>query len=326
MRFCASACGYALRPGFFVSALSHLLKRIILFAKTLEYLFKVVYNQRMKIGIFTNILKDKDFIVTQKLAEQMRSSGFETLYYGDSANFLGRPDAFSSDEKPEIMLTLGGDGTILRIVAFCAERNIPILGLNLGTIGFLTCLETALFDKLPELIKNRSYKVDPCFMLSVKFGGKEVLALNESVVARHSGKLMSVQVRVNDEFVDNYYCDGFIVATPTGSTAYSLSAGGPIVSPLSDVFVLTPVNPHTLHSRPIVVNANDIIKITPFGETANCNLFVDGNVVGLLGKGESVQIRKSAKPALFIKTDGESFFSRLLNKLNTWSVTETNER
>ncbi|MCL2797228.1 MAG: NAD(+)/NADH kinase [Firmicutes bacterium] len=279
----------------------------------------------MKIGIYTNIQKDKDFTVTQKLAAQMQSAGFEVLHYGDSAAFLGKPDAFSSEEKPEIMLTLGGDGTILRIVAFCAERGIPIMGLNLGTIGFLTCLECTSFCRLPEIIKSRAYKIDPCFLLSVKFGGKEVRALNEAVVARQSGKLMSIKVHVNGEFVDNYYCDGFIVATPTGSTAYSLSAGGPIVSPLSDVILLTPVNPHTLHARPIVVNANDVVSVTPFGDTETCNLLADGNVVGLLGKGESVVIRKSTKPALFIKTDGEKFFSRLLNKLNIWSVTEVGE-
>ena len=276
----------------------------------------------MKVGIFTNILKDKDFTVTKRLAGEMLKHGFEMLYYGDSAIYMGKPDAFFLQESPEIMLTLGGDGTILRIVAFCAERDIPILGLNLGTIGFLTCLESSAFHHLPELIKNRAYKVDPCFMLNIKTADSETLALNESVIQRHSGKLMGIKVRVNGEFVDNYYCDGFIVATPTGSTAYSLSAGGPIVSPYSEVFALTPVNPHTLHARPIVVSANDVITIAPFGETDMCNLLADGNSIGQLAKGESVQIRKAAKPALFIKTDRESFFERLLNKLNIWSVTE----
>jgi len=276
----------------------------------------------MKIGIFTNTQKDKDLSVTKRLAGQLAANGFEVLYYGESAEPLGEADAFFSDQNPGIMLTLGGDGTILRIASFCAEREIPILGLNLGTIGFLTCLESIDFDGLSGLIKNRSYKTEPCVMLSVQFRGEEALALNEAVIERHSCKLMSVDVRVNGEFVDNFYCDGYIVSTPTGSTAYSLSAGGPIISPCSDVLALTPVNPHTLHSRPIVVCGNDVITVTPFGETEKCNIIVDGNIVGSIAKGENVQIRKYRNPVLFIKAGGESFFSRLLNKLNIWSVTE----
>ena len=276
----------------------------------------------MKIGIFTNIHKDSDFSVTKKLAMRLQEGGIEVLLYGDAAKNFNKPDAFLGKSVPEIMLTLGGDGTILRIISYCAENDIPILGLNLGNVGFLTGVELSGLDKLADILKNHRYTIEPCAMLQIKFPGHEVLALNDAVIARAAGRMISLDVRVNGEFVDNYYCDGFIIATPTGSTAYSLSAGGPIISPQADVFALTPVNPHTLHSRPIIVSGKDVIRIMLAGETIEGAVVVDGRDVGIFTKGQVAEICKSKKIARFIKTDDKSFFGRLLHKLNKWSVTE----
>ena len=132
--------------------------------------------------------------------------------------------------------------------------------------------------------------------------------------------MLVTDVYVNNEFVDSYFCDGFIVSTPTGSTAYSLSAGGPIVSPNVSAFVLTSINSHSLHSRPIVVSENDEIKLVP-GKVGSFNLVVDGDTCLMLDDDSVVTVKKFDKEVNFVRLEGHSFYNKLLTKLNKWSVT-----
>jgi NAD+ kinase len=222
---------------------------------------------------------------------------------------------------PDVLVSLGGDGTILRIVSFCAANDIPILGLNLGTVGFLTGLEANETDKLTDILTSKKYGIERRAMLEIETESRSLksFALNEVVLRRQdSSGLVSLEVSVNGEFVDRYYSDGFIVATPTGSTAYSLSAGGPIITPNAGVLALTPINPHTLHSRPIIISGSDRVSLVP---KEACLIVADGKTAGAAAGGEAVGVTLSSVKAKFIKTDNAGFFERLLNKLNKWSTT-----
>lgn len=278
----------------------------------------------MNVGIFTNKYRDTKNSVTNKLIQLFDKSGINTLLYGYKNNSLVLPQDLS--KKPDVMLTLGGDGTVLRIVGYCATNDIPILGINLGNVGFLTGLENSELDSIVDVLKNKKYTTDTRAMLEVEFNGDKFLALNDIVFSRATvNKMISIDIFVNDSFMDNYYCDGFVVATPTGSTAYSLSAGGSIISPTTDALALTPICPHTLHARPVVVSGNDKIVATVSKKTDECIVIADGERIGNITKNNTATILKSKKVAKFIKTDNNSFFYRLLNKLNMWGVTPNKE-
>ena len=280
----------------------------------------------MKIGIYTNVYRDGDLTVTKKLMAELDKSGIAYFIFGEAATKLGLKDGFNIKEKISVMITLGGDGTILRIASFCAKEDIPILGLNLGTVGFLTELENGEITKLIEIIKKGKFKTEKRTMLHITFGDKTALALNEAVVSRAGcGKMLSLSVLVNGEFVNSYHCDGFIVSSPTGSTAYSLSAGGAIITPSSQVLALTPINPHTLHSKPIVVSNSDVVTIVLKNESIGV-IAADGKEFGEIDKNIKIEVKNSKYNASFIRTREKGFFERLLSKLNSWGVTEEKEQ
>ena len=161
-------------------------------------------------------------------------------------------------------------------------------------------------------------------MISYYDGEKEYFALNDIVLNKEfNSKLMLLDLYINGEIVDRYYCDGFIVSTPTGSTAYSLSAGGAIISPRAKAFALTPINSHSLHSRPIVVNDDEIVSLKALKEEP-FNLIADGEVVKDAYIGE-VTIKKADKQATFIRLVHHNFYNKLLKKLNKWSVVDLEE-
>jgi len=269
----------------------------------------------MKIGIYSNIDKDKELSVTKEIIATLQKSGAEVFLFGDTAKVLNTDDSFILNTKPDILLVLGGDGTILRVAEYCNINNIPILGLNTGTVGFLTNFEISEINKLYSALSKKNFKTEERLMLDIVSNGLGKLALNEVVVAKkHHDKLILLAVKVNGELVDNFYCDGFIVATPTGSTAYSLSCLGPIVTPNSAVLVLTPICPHSLHARPIVVSSSDTIEICAV--SSECDIIVDGKFLGVLNSGGSVKVQKAQQGLSFIKTTGKNFYYRLINKLS----------
>ncbi|MCL2062559.1 MAG: NAD(+)/NADH kinase [Firmicutes bacterium] len=280
----------------------------------------------MQIGVYTNIKCDADLSVTNKLIALLKADGFGISLYGEAAALLDCADAFCASkttQKPDIMITLGGDGTVLGIAAYCARNAIPILGLNLGNLGFLTGIEKSDLNKLCSILKTKAYTVENRFLLQIALGKKKLYALNEAVVSRGAGgKMISLDVFVNDIFVDNYFCDGFIVATPTGSTAYSLSAGGPIIAPNTDALALTPINPHSLHARPIITGGGDTVTVRPVSDTSDCRIVADGVEAGTVLSTCAAKISKSEFSAQLIKVAPQSFYTRLLTKLNKWSVTE----
>ena len=228
----------------------------------------------------------------------------------------------------DAIIVFGGDGTMLRALSLYAECDVPMLGVNLGRMGFL--LETEV-DELPralDMLKSGDYSVERRMMLRVQAHcGEEVVdayAVNEVSVSRGmSQRMIALDALVGDTLVDHYIADGVVIASPTGSTAYSLSAGGPIVSPDVPCFVLNPICPHSLQSRPIVLpdSARVTLRIDMMEEREGIQLSIDGQGICGMLNGEQVTVSRSQHDALLIRFPGErNFFSLLKDKLSQWTL------
>jgi len=235
----------------------------------------------------------------------------------------------------DLVLVLGGDGTLLamadRIAA--AERDIPILGVNFGSLGFLTEItRPELFDSLEAVVAGRVTH-DLRMMLRATVAGDGVadaatpapqtdaggfIALNDVVFTRRAlSRMIEVSVSVGDQFVTTVKADGLIIASPTGSTAYNLSAGGPIVHPALDALVITPIAPHTLSNRPIVIPAEREVRVVPAGTNAGDEIYVtfDGQSGFPLGRGRAVTIVRAPRPLRLVRAQARSYFEVLRQKL-----------
>ncbi len=225
----------------------------------------------------------------------------------------------------DVLAVFGGDGTILRVVEYAISYDIPILAINVGTVGFLSSLEADEVEKAVEIIKNcKDYQKRT--VMKVYAGGNKYYALNEAVVERRidggsKSEVARLNLEIGGKFVDKYVADGIIISSPTGSTAYSLSAGGPILTPDINAFSVTAICSHALHIKPIVYSDSLSAKITLNENSTKCALYVDGKFIKKLAVGESVEVLKSKKSVKFFKTN-DNFFERLLIKLNSWGYTE----
>lgn len=225
----------------------------------------------------------------------------------------------------DMLLVLGGDGTILAVASECARHNVKILGVNCGHMGFLTDFEANQLDQALSLVLSGKYKTVKRSMLNVTFHGKSYLALNEVVLQRCTtgnafSNTVNLHASIDGTTVDNFSSDGLIVSTPTGSTAYSLSAGGSILTPDLAAFIMTPICPHSLHSRPIVFSENSVVEVNQKEKNCTLNLVVDGRVVDTLSGFDVITIKKADFCTEFISVADNNFFDKLLIKLNIWSI------
>jgi NAD+ kinase len=238
------------------------------------------------------------------------------------AKALGGMPGFDSSAAPDFVLAVGGDGTFLTAVQTAVRLDIPVLGVNIGHIGFL--IEITL-DQLPGMCKRLQagdYAVENRMMLDVHRKGEIVrTALNDVVISRAGyARLITVKALVENDLVARYMADGLIVSTPTGSTGYSLSAGGPIVCPDVECILLSPVCPHSLQHRPVIAAASQVITVELDCEPEQqVQLDVDGQIVCKLDICESIAIQRSEKTAKLIRFGTESFFHRIRDKLSEWS-------
>lgn len=224
----------------------------------------------------------------------------------------------------DMLFVLGGDGTILTVAAECAKYGVKILGINYGHLGFLAEFEPERIDEAAELVCGGNYATVRRSMLEITCGENKWIALNDLVIQRSTcGKDFSntVEIRaaIDGSTVDNFSSDGIIISTPTGSTAYSLSAGGSILTPDINAFIMTPVCAHSLHSRPVVYNDNSVLEIIPLSARNALNIIVDGKFVGVIEKDKTVKVIKSSHYVNFITRNSNDFFNKLLIKLNIWS-------
>lgn len=220
-----------------------------------------------------------------------------------------------------LLVTIGGDGTLLRAARIAVNDGIPILGINTGRLGFLTEFDEndEHIDELPDLLE-RGLIIEERIALLAQYNGKEFFALND-VVVRKGGvsRIVPFGLCLNDEQAAHIPADGICVATPTGSTAYFLSAGGSIISPQVDAFGIVPLLPHTLFSRPIIVPAASQIMVTCDSEIVHANLECDGDVVSDIVPGSSVVIGRYPRTVRFARISRLRFFERLEQKMQ-WGV------
>ncbi|MFQ7262906.1 MAG: NAD(+)/NADH kinase [Lachnospiraceae bacterium] len=233
----------------------------------------------------------------------------------------GRPGEIAVPEGTQCILTVGGDGTLIRAAQNTFGSNIPLLGVNCGHLGYLCELDRDnVFDAVDDLFADR-YQVEERMMLSGSIAGPEgrspeTQALNDVVLSCSAGiQIIQLTVYVNGEHLYSYNCDGMIFSTPTGSTAYNLSANGPIVNPKTNLILLTPINPHTLNSRSIVLDSSDeiVVEITSRRKdiTETAEVRFDGSHKMMLRPGERLTVRKAKQKTRMIQFSNISFLERI---------------
>jgi len=239
----------------------------------------------------------------------------------------GRRTVFLQQEKNgtdrlDLILTFGGDGTFLTGAHYAMEHNIPLLGINLGTVGFLTEEEPEHLTECLEAILREEYQTEERFLIHVRTAktGESFLALNDAVITRGGfARLIKAECRVNGEPFGVFTADGMIAATPTGSTGYSLSAGGPIVQPGMDCIILTPVCAHSLQSCPCIVSSSSEISIRLLQDRQQtAELQIDGMDCGKLETGDEIIITGSKKTVKLLRIHPFHFFTLLQSKLIEW--------
>jgi len=219
----------------------------------------------------------------------------------------------------DLVVSLGGDGTLLETVNLIADSEVPVMGVNFGRLGFLSNLQKDEFRNSIIEFFNGNYSVSSRTILEIdeckQYFKRKLYALNEvSIFKSCSNTMISIGVWINNEFVNNYWSDGIILSTPTGSTAYSLSCGGPIMIPEAKNFVLTPIAPHNLSVRPIVISDDDIVTFIPEGRTEDYILSLDSNQA-LIKQKQKVTIRKAPFSINFVRRPKDSFWGILRDKL-----------
>jgi NAD+ kinase len=233
------------------------------------------------------------------------------------------PDDSALARRCDLLLVFGGDGTMLRIAREVAGSRTPILGINLGSLGFLTAVPSNQLATALEKVWAGQFTIDtrPLIEATSHVMGRPLTqaALNDFVIGRGAGsRMIELEVRVDRELLTRYRCDGLIVSSPTGSTAYSLSAGGAVVSPSSEVFTVTPICPHTLSNRSVILSLDSEITVKVTMPRPEILLAADGQVETKLRENDEVVIRRSRRVLRLLRLQGQSFFRTLRHKLN-WS-------
>jgi len=250
----------------------------------------------LKVCVVANPQKVKIKRIAEDICTFLRNRGTEILDL-DKIN------------RAEMVIVIGGDGMLLYTARFL-RRAIPVLLISAGSFSFLSRLTPAEFRKNFNEILNGKYRIENRFMLSAYTGKQKFTALNEFVIERRTHRAVVLKVRINDRNFATYLCDGLILSTPTGSTAYSLAAGGPVVNPQLCAFILNPVSPHTLVNRAFVLSENDKVEIIPKND---CFLTVDGQEKIPVPAGNSVVVKKASSSFRLIQI-GDSEFYKLVNR------------
>lgn len=241
-------------------------------------------------------------------------------------------ERLDSPEQIDALLTLGGDGTLLRGARILQGHEVPILGVNMGRLGFLTCCPADHLEHSLMRFARDDYTVESRMMLRASVIGADRrerdswLVLNDVVV--HKGgfaRVVALRVAVDDELIASYSADGVVVSTPTGSTAYSLSAGGPVVVPTLETLIVTPVSAHTLGIRPVVLPATSRVTVQAEGAPEELLITVDGQVGTTFQTGETLSVSRAAKSIKIVRFPGSSFFATLRQKLGWGGIPERDQ-
>jgi NAD+ kinase len=287
----------------------------------------------MKIGIIANIDKENVYDVVSTFVVKLRDNGFEYILSSDLLIGKDKLDVkvkktdFADNNKlckrADIIISIGGDGTMLATAYYAQFYDKPVLGVNFGKLGFLTGLNINQVDTFIEDIKHNRYKIEQRLVIKGGCIGHKIeplYAINDIVIDKGGWpKMIELTIKVDDEYVTTFAADGLIIATPTGSTGYSISAGGPIVSPKSDVITLCPISPHSLNVRPLVLPSNQKIVIRAESLHKEIHVNCDGRRVIAVPPPLELCIEKSERPLKLVNTSLTSYFETLRSKL-MWGI------
>ncbi len=281
-----------------------------------------------RVGLVANTEKALAQALARRAAGLVARSGRQVMADAATAVAAGLrgtvcPDLAALAREADLLVVFGGDGTMLRVARESAVWRTPLLGINAGALGFLTALSA---EELPLALREMwagRYVVERRALLAVsgRAEGRVIRqeALNDVVISRGPvSRLIELEVRVDGDLLTRYRCDGLVVSTPTGSTAYSLAAGGAIVKPDAEVMALTPICPHTLSNRSVIVSLRSRVEVRVVSERLETMLSADGQVQHHLGPGDAVTIGRSRRVVPLVRLAGHSFFATLQRKLR-WS-------
>ena len=284
----------------------------------------------MKVAIFTNLYKNYSPKILLSIIEKLEKNNFDIMI--DNISFdklnhkkysaiLNHVKSFSKIDKTiNYIICVGGDGTILKASSYVKNMGIPIIGINTGRLGFLAKIKAVEIDNVIQAITKKKYTISEKTLLSVSYKSKKQqnklgAALNElSITRKNTTSLITIETKLNDEYLNTYWADGLIIATPTGSTGYSLSCGGPIIMPESKNLVITPIAPHNLNARPLVIPDNTNITLKISGRENEFFVSLDSKITTLSNE-TLILIKKAPYKIKMIQLDNDNFLQTLRDKL-----------
>jgi len=293
----------------------------------------------MQVVIFSKLVKDKDVTHIQNLFDALHEEKINAYVYGPYLEQLQGKIDFPADvgvfegyldfsvKKFDFFITLGGDGTILAALTHIRDSNVPIMGINLGRLGFLASIEKKRIREAVGLIKNGRYALDERRLLYLESNlpifGDIHFALNDcTLLKRDTSSMITIHTFINGDYLNSYWADGIIIATPTGSTGYSLSCGGPIIFPNSGNFVITPVAPHNLNVRPVVISDDSVVSFEIEGRTENFLCTLDSRFETITSA-HQLAVRKNDFTIRLVQMQDVGFLKTIRNKL-AWGIDTRN--
>lgn len=284
--------------------------------------------KKLRFAVFGNVYQAKKSVSIQKILSFLNERKAEVLFDREFYDFLTKGQhlevradrVFEGDDfEADYVISMGGDGTLLKAASRVGDKQIPIMGVNMGRLGFLADVIPAEIEQAMKSVYNRDYKTERHSVITVTVDGGELKgcphALNDiAVLKRDNASMISIRASVNGEYVVTYQADGLIVSTPTGSTAYSLSNGGPIVTPQTSVICLTPVAPHSLNIRPIVVPDSAVVKLRVESRSHNFLVAVDGRSEKC-DDAVTLTVQKAPFDIQILKRNDHKYFQTLREKM-----------
>ena len=278
--------------------------------------------EKKVVALYVDVMREHARSIAARLASRFRTRGFSVAVWHGQEDVLRTVTDGTPPEESSLLVTVGGDGTLLRAARVAmAAGDVPLLGINTGRLGFLTEFDAddPAIDDLPDLVERGLY-LEHRTALEAEYEGRRYFALNDVVVRKGEvSRIVPFGLRFDDEEATHIPADGICVATPTGSTAYFLSAGGSIIAPAVEAFGVVPLLPHTLFSRPLIVPTRSQIEISCDSEIAQAHLECDGDVLADVAPGSSVSIRRHPRDVRFARVEPLHFLERLEAKM-LWGV------
>ncbi|MEX1377581.1 MAG: NAD(+)/NADH kinase [Eubacteriales bacterium] len=283
-------------------------------------------NNDLTIGIVTNGTNKKIDKIKDELQDKLSKKKIDIRIYESVIADAKALDEFSS--AVNLIFAIGGDGTLLSVLRSCGKMSVPVIGINAGRKGFLAEISTDEIDFAIDKILNKEYSIEERLLLEAKIFDSEdklveekIIAVNDFNIARHGyARMIRLDIYMNNQLAESFDGDGVLISSPIGSTAYSLSAGGPIILPGIDCILITPVCSHSLHARPMIAPDDVKIKVIPKDLLHDVVTTVDGqHLISIPLKGH-IEVAKSDYKAKFIRFRNEDYYTRFWKKIINWSI------